>query len=123
MAETQSEQLTEGTGESSGPPPLSHKVPPPQDMSKSKLDWLLQINEDYFQDQLKTVVSNISTSYPSFLAYWFNLHSKVRHNFSEFYQFYYFSTLFFRLVVLISGIWYAKPHSYGSSSSAVQSRD
>ena len=80
MAEAPSEQITEGTGESGGPPPLSHKVPPPQDMSKSKLDWLLQINEDYFQDQLKTVVSNISTSYPSFLAYWFNLHSKVRHN-------------------------------------------
>ena len=61
--ETSTEQ-TEGEGESGGPPPLSHTVPPPQDMSRSKLDWLLQINEDYFQDQLKTVVSNISTSYP-----------------------------------------------------------
>ena len=82
MAETEvpTEQTTTGKGES-GPPPLSHNVPPPQDMSKSKLDWLLQINEDYFQEQLKTVVSNISTSFPSFLSYWFNLHSKGRHIF------------------------------------------
>ena len=65
-AKTPSEQATEGVGESGGPPPLAHNVPPPQDMSRSKLDWLLQINEDYFQDQLKTVVSNISTSYPFF---------------------------------------------------------
>ena len=76
-----SEQATEGESESGGPPPLSHTVPPPQDMSQSKLDWLLQINEDYFQDQLKTVVSNISTSYPPFLSYWFNLHSKIRNVF------------------------------------------
>ena len=75
------EQTTEGQGGSGGPPPLLHSVPPPQDMSRSKLDWLLQINEDYFQDQLRTVVSNISTSYPSFLSYWFNLHSKVRNTF------------------------------------------
>ena len=61
---TPTEQSTEGQGRSRGPPPLLHSVPPPQDMSKSKLDWLLQINEDYFQDQLRTVVSNISTSYP-----------------------------------------------------------
>ena len=35
----------------------SHNVPLPQDMECSKLDWLLQINEEYFEEQLRTVVS------------------------------------------------------------------
>ena len=51
-----------------GPPPLSHGVPPPQDMDRSKLDWLLRIIEDYFKEQLKTVVSKFipMRSYPFF---------------------------------------------------------
>ena len=62
--ETEQSTAVETEGESQ---PLSHNVPPPQSMSRSKLDWLLQINEDYFEDQLKTVVSNICSqlrSYP-----------------------------------------------------------
>ena len=34
----------------------SHNVPPPPDIERSKLDCLLQINEDYFEEQLRTVV-------------------------------------------------------------------
>ena len=71
MAEAHPSTVTEQTtaveteGESRKPP-LSHNMPPPQNMDRSKLDWLLQINEDYFEDQLKTVVSNILQlrSYP-----------------------------------------------------------
>ena len=37
---------------------FAHTVPPPQDMNRSKLDWLLLINEEYFQEELKTVVCN-----------------------------------------------------------------
>ena len=64
---TATEQTTEVETEGeSRKPPLSHNVPPPQNMNRSKLDWLLQINEDYFKDQLRTVVSNIFQfrSYP-----------------------------------------------------------
>ena len=34
-----------------------YNMPLPQDMECSKLDWLLQINEEYFEEQLRTVVS------------------------------------------------------------------
>ena len=51
------QQTTTEGGEESGKPPLSHHVPLPQNMECSKLDWLLQINEDYFKEQLKSVVS------------------------------------------------------------------
>ena len=37
--------------------PLKHDVPPPLDFEKSKLDWLLAINEQYFEAELRTVVS------------------------------------------------------------------
>ena len=37
--------------------PLKHDVPPPLDFEKSKLDWLLAINEQYFEAELQTVVS------------------------------------------------------------------
>ena len=43
---------------------LKHDVPLPQDIEKSKLDWLLQINEQFFEAELRTVVS-------SFLIYIF----------------------------------------------------
>ena len=56
---TETEQATGVETEEESQPTLSHKVPPPQDMDRSKLDWLLQINEDYFEDQLRTVVSDV----------------------------------------------------------------
>ena len=34
-----------------------HNIPLPQDIECSKLDWLLQINEEYFEEHLRTVVS------------------------------------------------------------------
>ena len=37
--------------------PLKHDVPPPLDFEKSKLNWLLAINEQYFEAELPTVVS------------------------------------------------------------------
>ena len=40
------------------PATLQHDVPLPQDIEKSKLDWLLQINEQFFEAELKTVVSS-----------------------------------------------------------------
>ena len=40
------------------PATLVHNVPLPQDMEKSKLDWLLQINEQFFEAELRTVVSH-----------------------------------------------------------------
>ena len=75
---TATEQTTEVETEGeSRRPPLSHSVPPPQNMNRSKLDWLLQINEDYFEDQLRTVVSNIFNSdLTPFLLYCFYLHSE-----------------------------------------------
>ena len=36
---------------------LEHDVPFPKDIEKSKLDWLLQINEQFFEVELRTVVS------------------------------------------------------------------
>ena len=50
MAEAPSEETTKRMK-------ASHHIPPPMDMEHSKLDWLLQINEEYFEEQLKTVVS------------------------------------------------------------------
>ena len=41
-----------------GPAVLEHDVPFPKDIEKSKLDWLLQINEQFFEAELRTVVSN-----------------------------------------------------------------
>ena len=38
-------------------PTLSHNIPIPQNLDKSKLDWLLQINEQFFEAELRTVVS------------------------------------------------------------------
>ena len=67
LPETSTQQpAAEEEAKEGGPPPLSHRVPPPQDMDHSKLDWLLQINEDYFEEQLKTVVSKdiLMRSYP-----------------------------------------------------------
>ena len=40
--------------------PLTHNVPPPMSFEKSKLDWLLAINEQYFEAELQTVVSIFS---------------------------------------------------------------
>ena len=37
--------------------PLTHNVPPPISFEKSKLDWLLAINEQYFEAELRTVVT------------------------------------------------------------------
>ena len=37
--------------------PLKHDVAPPFNFEKSKLDWLLAINEQYFKAELRTVVS------------------------------------------------------------------
>ena len=76
---TVTEQSTGVETEGESQAPLSHKVPPPQNMNRSKLDWLLQINEDYFEDQLRTVVSNIHFQLiilPLSLFYCFYLHSK-----------------------------------------------
>ena len=50
MAEAPSEETTKRMKS-------SHQVPLPMDMERSKLDWLLQINEEYFEEQLRTVVS------------------------------------------------------------------
>ena len=68
---TETEQATAVETEGESQSLLSHNVPPPQNMDCSKLDWLLQINEDYFEDQLKTVVSNAHfqlRSYPFFYS-------------------------------------------------------
>ena len=45
-----SESTTEPAGE--GSMPLTHNVPPPMSFEKSKLDWLLAINEQYFEAEL-----------------------------------------------------------------------
>ena len=50
MAEAPSEETTKRMKS-------SQQVPLPMDMERSKLDWLLQINEEYFEEQLRTVVS------------------------------------------------------------------
>ena len=42
---------------------FAHTLPPPQDMDRSKLDWLLLINEEYFQEELKTVVCNFQFTF------------------------------------------------------------
>ena len=63
-AKTPSESTSEQTGE--GSMPLSHNVPPPLSFEKSKLDWLLAINEQCFEAELKTVVSN-SAHLPTFM--------------------------------------------------------
>ena len=47
--------------------PLKHDVPPPINFEKSKLDWLLAINEKYFEAELRTVVSILTHSQPIFL--------------------------------------------------------
>ena len=57
-AKTPSESTSGHTGE--GSMPLTHNVPPTLSFEKSKLDWLLAINEQYFEAELKTVVSNSS---------------------------------------------------------------
>ena len=41
------------------PATLTHDIPFPQDIEKSKLDWLLQINEQFFEAELRTVVSSL----------------------------------------------------------------
>ena len=46
---------------SSKPSTLSHNIPIPQNLDKSKLDWLLQINEQFFEAELRTVVSTFPT--------------------------------------------------------------
>ena len=57
-----SKQLGEGSM------PLTHNVPPPLSFEKSKLDWLLAINEQYFEAELKTVVSiNFQFTFYTFL--------------------------------------------------------
>ena len=42
--------------------PLTHNVPPPISFEKSKLDWLLAINEHYFEAELRTVVTLITSN-------------------------------------------------------------
>ena len=49
----------EPQGASSKPSTLSHNIPIPQNLDKSKLDWLLQINEQFFEAELRTVVSTL----------------------------------------------------------------
>ena len=49
------EQVPQGVG--SKPTTLTHNIPIPQNLDKSKLDWLLQINEQFFEAELRTVVS------------------------------------------------------------------
>ena len=49
------EQEPQATG--SKPTALTHNIPIPQNLDKSKLDWLLQINEQFFEAELRTVVS------------------------------------------------------------------
>ena len=49
-----------------------HSVPPPQDMDRSKLDWLLLINEEYFEEELKTVVSGVSNFYIYYTSWTIN---------------------------------------------------
>ena len=36
-------------GSTTEPPALTHNVPVPYNLDKSKLDWLLQINEQFFE--------------------------------------------------------------------------
>ena len=36
---------------------MQHKIPLPSDLEGQKLNWLLQINDEYFEQQLKEVVS------------------------------------------------------------------
>ena len=50
MAEAPSEETTKRMKS-------SQQVPLLMDMERSKLDWLFQINEEYFEEQLRTVVS------------------------------------------------------------------
>ena len=58
MAE--SPKSTKPSTTAQGPATLQHNVPLPKDLEKSKLDWLLQINEQFFEAELRTVVSNFS---------------------------------------------------------------
>ena len=60
MAE--SPKSTEPSTSAPGPATLQHNVPLPKDLEKSKLDWLLQINEQFFEAELRTVVSNFQFS-------------------------------------------------------------
>ena len=46
---------------SSKPSTLSHNKPIPINLDKSKLDWLLQINEQLFEAELRTVVSTLAS--------------------------------------------------------------
>ena len=46
-------------GTTTEPPVLTHKVPIPHKLDKSKLDWILQISEQFFEALLRTVVSSI----------------------------------------------------------------
>ena len=45
-----------------GDMPLKYDIPPPISFEKSKLDWLLVINEQYFEAELRTVVSILNHS-------------------------------------------------------------
>ena len=56
MAEAKTPALTTSASTSAKKVRFAHTVPPPQDMNQSKLDWLLVINEEYFEEELKTVV-------------------------------------------------------------------
>ena len=52
-----------------GDMPLKHDIPPPISFEKSKLDWLLAINEQYFEAELQTVVSVLNHSQSNLLRY------------------------------------------------------
>ena len=47
-------------GSTTEPPVLSHNVPVPHNLDKSKLDWLLQINEQFFEAELRNMVSSFN---------------------------------------------------------------
>ena len=64
--ETSTPQPLQGTTKE--PAKLEHNVPFPQNIEKSKLDWLLQINEQFFGAELRTVVSNFQILPKFYLA-------------------------------------------------------
>ena len=43
---------------------MKHNIPLPADQESRKLDWLLSINEEFFQQQLKEVVSTSQSYFP-----------------------------------------------------------
>ena len=83
---------------SSKPTALTHNIPIPQNLDKSKLDWLLQINEQFFEAELRTVVStfpilDLLCIFFFFTPSFFTTHSILNNSFFAF-----------------TGFQYSKPH-------------